>query len=157
MAEINSLSGNCYDKYGTTVPRQENDDIELENQTDGAQTLTQRRDMIFSLLEKGIFQDENGMLTNRMKCKILEMLGLGIWENAQDVNELHLKRADKENIKMLKGEHIDISEIDDDKLHLNEHIAFMLGEDFEKAKTKNAKLEKAFLEHIQKHKKKMEG
>ena len=133
------------------------DDIELENQTDGAQTLTQRRDMIFSLLEKGIFQDENGMLTNRMKCKILEMLGLGIWENAQDVNELHLKRADKENIKMLKGEHIDISEIDDDKLHLNEHIAFMLGEDFEKAKTKNAKLEKAFLEHIQKHKKKMEG
>ncbi len=31
MAEINSLSGNCYDKYGTTVPRQENDDIELEN------------------------------------------------------------------------------------------------------------------------------
>ena len=133
------------------------DDIELENQTDGSQTLTQRREMIFSLLEKGIFQDENGALTNRMKCKILEMLGLGIWENAQDLNELHLKRADGENIKMLKGDEIDVSEIDDDKLHLNEHIAFMLGEDFEKAKAKNSKLEKMFLEHIHKHKKKMEG
>ena len=133
------------------------DDIELENQTDGSQTLTQRREMIFSLLEKGIFQDENGALTNRMKCKILEMLGLGIWENAQDLNELHLKRADSENIKMLKGDEIDVSEIDDDKLHLNEHIAFMLGEDFEKAKAKNSKLEKMFLEHIHKHKKKMEG
>ena len=133
------------------------DDIELENQTDGSQTLTQRREMIFSLLEKGIFQDENGALTNRMKCKILEMLGLGIWENAQDLNELHLKRADGENIKMLKGDEVDVSEIDDDKLHLNEHIAFMLGEDFEKAKAKNSKLEKMFLEHIHKHKKKMEG
>ncbi len=133
------------------------DDIELENQTDGSQTLTQRREMIFSLLEKGIFQDENGTLTNRMKCKILEMLGLGIWENAQDLNELHLKRADGENIKMLKGDEVDVSEIDDDKLHLNEHIAFMLGEDFEKAKAKNSKLEKMFLEHIHKHKKKMEG
>ena len=133
------------------------DDIELENQTDGSQTLTQRREMIFSLLEKGIFQDENGTLTNRMKCKILEMLGLGIWENAQDLNELHLKRADGENIKMIKGDEVDISEIDDDKLHLNEHIAFMLGEDFEKAKAKNSKLEKMFLEHIHKHKKKMEG
>lgn len=133
------------------------DDIELENQTDGSQTLTQRREMIFSLLEKGIFQDENGTLTNRMKCKILEMLGLGIWENAQDLNELHLKRADGENIKMIKGDEVDVSEIDDDKLHLNEHIAFMLGEDFEKAKAKNSKLEKMFLEHIHKHKKKMEG
>ena len=133
------------------------DDIELENQTDGSQTLTQRREMIFSLLEKGIFQDENGTLTNRMKCKILEMLGLGIWENAQDLNELHLKRADSENIKMIKGDEVDVSEIDDDKLHLNEHIAFMLGEDFEKAKAKNSKLEKMFLEHIHKHKKKMEG
>lgn len=133
------------------------DDIELENQTYGSQTLTQRREMIFSLLEKGIFQDENGTLTNRMKCKILEMLGLGIWENAQDLNELHLKRADGENIKMIKGDEVDVSEIDDDKLHLNEHIAFMLGEDFEKAKAKNSKLEKMFLEHIHKHKKKMEG
>lgn len=133
------------------------DDIELENQTDGSQTLTQRREMIFSLLEKGIFQDENGTLTNRMKCKILEMLGLGIWENAQDLNELHLKRADGENIKMIKGDEVDVSEIDNDKLHLNEHIAFMLGEDFEKAKAKNSKLEKMFLEHIHKHKKKMEG
>ena len=133
------------------------DDIELENQTDGSQTLTQRREMIFSLLEKGIFQDENGTLTNRMKCKILEMLGLGIWENAQDLNELHLKRADGENIKMIKGDEVDVSEIDDDKLHLNEYIAFILGEDFEKAKAKNSKLEKMFLEHIHKHKKKMEG
>lgn len=133
------------------------DDIELENQTDGTQTLTQRREMIFSLLERGLLYDENGNLTNRMKCKILEMLGLGIWENAQDINELHLKRSDNENLKMLSGEVVSVSEIDDDRLHLNSHIAFMLGEDYEKAKEKNNKIEKIFLEHIRAHKKNVEG
>ena len=133
------------------------DDIELENQTDGTQTLTQRREMILNLLDKGLLYDENGNLTNRMKCKILEMLGLGIWENAQDINELHLKRADNENLKMLAGENVMTSEIDDDKLHLSSHIAFMLGEDYEKAKEKNIKIEKSFLEHIRAHKKKVEG
>ncbi len=133
------------------------DDIELENQTDGTQTLTQRREMIFSLLERGLLYDENGNLTNRMKCKILEMLGLGIWENAQDINELHLKRSDNENLKILSGEVVSVSEIDDDRLHLNSHIAFMLGEDYEKAKEKNNKIEKIFLEHIRAHKKNVEG
>ncbi len=132
------------------------DDIELENQTDGSQTLAQRREMLFSLLDKGLLYDENGQLTNRMKCKILEMLGLGIWENAQDIKDLHIKKADNENLKMLDGVSCKTSEIDDDGLHLNEHIAFMLGEDFEKRKLENSNIEKLFLEHIRAHKKNME-
>ena len=132
------------------------DDIELENQTDGSQTLAQRREMLFSLLDKGLLYDENGQLSNRMKCKILEMLGLGIWENAQDIKDLHIKKADNENLKMLDGVSCKISEIDDDGLHLNEHIAFMLGEDFEKRKLENSNIEKLFLEHIRAHKRNME-
>ena len=133
------------------------DDIELENITDGSLTLTQRREMIFNLLDKGLLNDENGQLSNRMKCKILEMLGLGIWENGQDVKDLHIKKADNENLKMLDGVISKVSEIDDDNLHLNEHIAFMLGEDFEKRNIKNPNLEKIFLEHIRAHRRKMEG
>ena len=132
------------------------DDIELENQTDGSQSLSQRREMILTLLDKGILNDENGQLTNRMKSKVLEMLGLGIWENAQDLNELHIRRAGNENLKMFDGVTCKVSEIDDDKLHLNEHTAFMLGEDYEKMKTKNPVIEKIFLEHIRAHKKNLE-
>ena len=129
------------------------DDIELENQTDGSQSLSQRREMILTLLDKGILNDENGQLTNRMKSKVLEMLGLGIWENAQDLNELHIRRAGNENLKMFDGVACKVSEIDDDKLHLNEHTAFMLGEDYERMKTKNPAIENIFLEHIRAHKK----
>lgn len=129
------------------------DDIEIENQTDSLQTLSQRREMIFSLLENGILKDKDGQLSNRMKSKILEMLGMGIWGNAQDINELHIKKADNENLKMMDGINCKPSVIDSHDLHINEHIAFMLGEDFEKAKNKNIKIEELFLEHIKEHKK----
>ena len=134
------------------------EDIEIENHTDGGMhTLTQRREMIMTLLDKGILAEEDGKLSNRMKYKIMEMLGMGIWENAQDVNELHIKKADGENLKALNGKTIKVAEIDNHELHLNEHISFMLGEDFEKACLKKPKLEESMLEHIRKHKSYMEG
>ena len=129
------------------------DDIEIENQSDGLQTISQRREMILSLLNNGVLNDEKDGISNRMKCKILDMLGMGIWENAQDINELHIKKAGNENLKLLKGEEVKVSEIDSHQLHINEHIAFMLGEDFENACKKDDKLEKAYLNHIEQHKK----
>ncbi len=129
------------------------DDIEIENQIDGLKSLSQRREMILSLLNNGVLNDENNQLTNKMKCKILEMLGMGNWENAQDINELHIKKASNENLKLLKKEELSVSEIDNHELHINEHIAFMLGEDFEKASKKDSKIEEEFLKHIKSHKK----
>ena len=129
------------------------DDVVIENQNEGIQSLSQRREMVFKLIEKGVLNDENGILNNKMKSKILDMLGFGIWENAQDINELHIKKADNENLKMIDGVNCNVSEIDEHDLHINEHIAFMLGEDFEKTKLKNPKIESIFLEHIKMHKK----
>ena len=129
------------------------DDIVIENLSDGMQTMAQRREMVMSLLDNGVLSDENNQLSNKMKCKVLEMLGMGIWENAQDVSELHIKKASNENLKLLKGEEIKVCEIDDHELHINEHIAFMLGEDFENASKKDETLESKFLEHIKSHKK----
>ena len=90
------------------------DDVEIENVSSGLSSMTQRREMIFSLLEKGI-------------------------------------------LKMLDGVNCKVSEIDEDNLHINEHIAFMLGSDYEKMSMKNANLERVFLEHIRAHRQKMEG
>ena len=58
---------------------------------------------------------------------------------------------------MLDGVNCKVSEIDEDNLHINEHIAFMLGSDYEKMSMKNANLERVFLEHIRAHRQKMEG
>lgn len=133
------------------------DDIVIENQTDDLQSLAKRREMVFELLDRGVLNDEAGMLSNKMRYKILEMLGLGTWENAQDVNELHIKKAGGENLKMINGQSVMVSDIDNHNLHINEHIAFMLGEDFEKYQLKDEKLENQFMQHIKMHKEKLGG
>ena len=106
--------------------------------------------MIYTLLENNLLQDENGKLTNSMKTKILELLGFGIWEGARDVDGLHIKRADKENLALLDGKEAKVKEIDDHALHIQEHIAFMLSGEYEE--NSNEMVEEKFLKHIREHK-----
>ncbi len=129
------------------------DDVVIDVQSELSDSLTGRREMVFSLLKAGVLHDEEGKLSSRMKNKVLEMLGFGNWENAQDISELHIKRADNENLKMLDGVVVKVSPIDDAELHIAEHISFMLGGEYEKALKNNVKLEDVFLEHINQHKK----
>ena len=129
------------------------DDIVIENQTDEFDSVAKRREMLFKLLEHGVLVDENGVLSPKMKSKIVEMLGMGVWENAQDIEELHTKKAESENLKLLNGGKVKVSEIDNHSLHISSHIAFMLGQDFEKMCLKNEQLEEEFLSHIRQHKK----
>lgn len=128
------------------------DDVTITAQAELGDSLPVRRDMVFKLLDAGILNDENGKLSTKMKSKILEMLGLGVWESAQDLSDLHIKKAGGENLKMKDGIKVAVSEIDDHALHIDEHIAFMLSADYEKAKKKNDKIEAVFLEHIRSHK-----
>lgn len=126
------------------------DDVTFETDTELNESLAQRRSMVFDLLNAGLLHDENGKLSNRMRIKALELLGFGVWENAQDLFELHQKRASGENNDLLHSKKIAVCEIDDHTTHINEHIAFMLGGDFER--NANEEIRKAFLEHIREHK-----
>ncbi|MEG1751458.1 MAG: hypothetical protein RR140_03620 [Clostridia bacterium] len=126
------------------------DDIVFDTDNEFTQSLAQKRNMVYELLNAGLLQDENGKLSNRMRVKALEALGFGTWENAHDVSELHIKRASNENLKMLSGKEIDPLEIDDHETHITQHISFMLGGEFEKKN--NSKLNEIYLQHIRKHK-----
>ena len=109
--------------------------------------------MVYKLLEKGVLNDKDGNLSETMKSKILEMIGFGAWENAKDLNDLQIKRADKENLEMIEGNFMPVREIDDHELHINEHIAYMLSGDYDKVVTKE--IEDIFLKHIETHKSKL--
>lgn len=128
------------------------DDIEFEVDNEIGDSLTQKREMIFKLIDADILKDSDGKISNRTKSKLLEMLGFGIWENATDLIELHTKKASNENLKLCKNEEVKVSEIDDNELHVNEHIAFMLGGEYEEKKKKIKDLEERFLKHINEHK-----
>ena len=127
------------------------DEVVFETQSDITETLAQRRSMVFDLLNAGLLQDENGKLSNRMRVKALELLGFGIWENSQDINELHTKRASTENLELFKGNVAEVMEVDDHDLHIAEHTAFMISNEFSKAG--DNKMKERFLKHIRLHKK----
>lgn len=126
------------------------DDVQFETDNEKNDTLSQRRSMIFTLLDKGLLTDENGNLSNSMKAKIMENIGFGAWESSVDLTELHVNKADAENIKLFDGEEVEIAEIDDHSIHINQHIQFMLKVVYTQKTNKN--VEEKFLRHIQKHK-----
>ena len=129
------------------------DDIVFETENEIGETIAQKRTMVFDLINAGLLHDENGKLSNRMRVKALELLGFGVWENAQDINELHVKKCASENIKFLAGEkEIEPLEVDNHDIHITEHTSFMLGGEFEKALKTNSKLTEIVLKHIRKHK-----
>lgn len=129
------------------------DDVQFDTDNETNDTLSQRRNMIFTLLDKGLLSDEDGKISNSMKAKIMENIGFGIWDSSVDLRDLQLKNADIENNKMNGGEVVEIKEIDDDELHINQHIAYMLKVlycgDYDK------KTEEIFLNHIKAHKEKI--
>ena len=129
------------------------DEIVFETESEISETLAQRRSMVFDLLNNGLLHDEDGKLSNNMRVKVLELLGFGLWENGQDVNELHVKKASDENLKLLNKEKIEPLEIDNHALHINEHISFMLSGEMDKKLKKDKKINDIFLQHIREHKK----
>ena len=128
------------------------EDIVFETETELSETLAQRRSMVFELLNAGLLHDENGKLSNRMRIKALDLLGFGIWENAQDINELHTKRASQENYDIVKGKSVKVKEIDNHDLHINEHIAYVLSSEFSNKSEHSEKIEQQILNHIKQHK-----
>lgn len=126
------------------------DDVQFDTDNESNDTLSQRRNMIFSLLDKGLLYDENGKMSNSMKAKVMENIGFGVWDSSVDLSDLQLKNADVENCKMNEGKDVDVKEIDDHELHINQHVAYMLKVVYSKDVDK--KVEERFLKHIRQHK-----
>lgn len=128
------------------------EEVIFETENELNETLAQKRSMIFEILNAGLLHDENGMLSNSMRSKVLEQLGFGVWETSQDIKALQTNNATKENLHLIMEEDIkDPQEIDDHDLHVSEHIAFMLGSEYEKATKKNNKINDLMLKHVRMH------
>ena len=128
------------------------EDVVFETENEINQTIAQKRNMVFELYKSGIFTDENGVLRNSTRQKLLEQLGFGMWETHQDVQSLQVTSANNENYQLATTKKMpEPCEIDDHELHINEHICFVLGKEFEKLENKD-EVKQIMLDHIKKHK-----
>ena len=100
------------------------------------------------MLNVGLLSDKNGVMNERTKSKILDILGYGSLESVKDLTSMHRARAEKENIDVLDKD-ILVEEYDDHLTHIDEHMRLLLtldGDDKTDVKTK-------LYEHIKNHKK----
>ena len=127
------------------------DDVVFDTSNSGSDSIVQRRTMLFDLIKQGLMYDEDGKFSQSTRKKCLDLLGFGMWENSVDLVELHINRAKEENLSVDKEE-LKILPIDDHKIHIDEHTAYILGSDMKKQENYEQILEK-LLNHIEEHKK----
>lgn len=103
------------------------DDLVFDTDNELAETPANRKNMVFELVKMGMFRDENGVMSDRTRVRLLEMLGFGNWESARDIEECHLRKAERENME-LRVIAIQPIEYDDHELHITEHTKAIINE-----------------------------
>ncbi len=103
------------------------DDAYLENENELLFSRKQKRETIMNLYSSGLLTDETGGLRPATKEKLLSLFGFKDLDYRKGISRLQEQRAEQENdIIRLKG--LEISEIDDDAIHADEHIRYVLSE-----------------------------
>ncbi len=109
------------------------DDVIIENSSALAETPAQRRQMVFDMLQAGLFvKEEISNVSEGSKRKIFEMLEYGNWEEAlMEMSRLQESKAKRENMKMKQGQPVPINDYDDDALHIEMHNRLRMSADYE--------------------------
>lgn len=113
------------------------DDLVFDLENEFVNSMANRKSLATELYKMGIFNDESGNMSKNSKLKLLEIFGFGNWESASSSEDLHRKRADKENLK-IKETAPEIQQEDIHSIHIIEHSDFLIGQEDmdEKTKTK---------------------
>lgn len=128
------------------------DDLYIEASAGLSETPAQRRQMVFDLLDTGLFNDpETGALTKEGRSKVLEMLELGNWEDIDGIEKDHLNKAQREVRALLQGQEVHATSYDDDLLHISIHNRYRLSVEYEDLIKQNPGIEDLFEAHIGEH------
>lgn len=116
-----------------TVSMLRSDDVIIENSSALAETPAQRRQMVFDMLQSGLFaKEEVSQVSESSKRKIFEMLEYGNWEEAlMEMTRLQEGKAKRENMKMKQGEQVALNDYDDDALHIEMHNRMRMSAEYE--------------------------
>ncbi len=123
------------------------DDVILEFDNELEESIKNKREYILKLFNAGILSDENGNISSNTKNKLLNILGLNSWEIYETTDELHKKKASRENLELIKLEKP--LSIDNHNIHIEEHIRFLISDSGESIKSD---LKNKIIKHIEEHK-----
>lgn len=122
-------NGNSVEMYYFNASDLTSDDVVFDTENELSYTPAQKKNAIYDMISTGLLSDADGTLNQSTKAKILDLLGYGTLAGTQDLVNLHIDKAQRENIAM-QNSVVEAEDFDDHELHINEHVKCLLTEDF---------------------------
>lgn len=109
------------------------DDVFIENMSALSESPSQRRQMVFDLLNAGLFvRPELSNLDEESRQKVFQLLEFGHWETGADGdNMLQKTRARRENRDLMDGKQIMVMDFDDHMEHVHQHNRMRMQSEYE--------------------------
>jgi len=85
------------------------------------------------------------------RAKVMEMIEMGNWESLDDADELHIAKAERENLAIKQGQMMIPADFDDGVLHIFRHNLFRLTVEYEELVAQYPVIQQMFADHIQIH------
>lgn len=101
----------------------------------------------------GLFTDNDGKIPERVKLIALNYMKIGNYTDIMNINLLQIQAAQRENVFFENGVIPKISDFDEHKIHIEEHLRYVLQMDFQILKLKKPEYAAALENHLKDHKK----
>ena len=99
----------------------------------------------------GLFTDSNGVIPEKFKLLAIQKMKLGQFSDIMSINDLQVQAAQRENTFFEKGIPPEISDFDDHKIHIEEHMRYILQMKYQIMKMKKKEYASGFENHIRMH------
>jgi len=128
------------------------ENVYIDNMAALAESPAQKRQMIFDLMESGLlFDPDTGKINRDMRSRIFDMIEMGEWEAADDADQLHISKAERENRALANGQLSEAVDYDDHVIHIDLHNRFRLSLDYEQLMAQYQQIEEIFDLHVNMH------
>ena len=130
------------------------EDLFVENSGALAESPAQRQQKVFDLLQAGLlFDPETGKMTREGRLKAFDMLQLGDWEDGTDLDSLQTQKQDREIVRLMKGQPVNVDQWDNHLLHLGRLVRYMLQAEYEEklGGPQGQMVAQAFMAHYEAH------
>lgn len=126
-------------------------DVEFVTENELLMSEEMQRQRFFEAYNMGLFTDASGKIPERVKLQALEHMSAGNYSEIMNINLLQVQAAQRENVFFENGILPEISPFDDDNIHYEEHLRYVLQMKFQILKMKKPEYAKAMELHTAQH------
>lgn len=131
-------------------------DVEYTTENELLTSEQAQKETFMTAYGMGLFTDNEGRVPERAKQRMLEYMKLNNYSEIMSINTLHMQAAQRENSFFEDGIIPERTEFDDDSIHYDEHLRYILSMKFQILKMKKPQYAKALEQHTAQHKQAME-